>query len=143
MAAVATMLCVAMITTAVAAATPADDEALVRQYVQQFGNQTFREASGNMKYRYLVPGAALLPSVEHYLGRQFSFALTRTPGSRWVLPAALLRPLSTSSTNRADVRRGAAGGALAVEYGRSARCSRSWRRMRRKHLRCRTEYRRG
>ena len=76
MAAVATLLCVAMVTTAVAAATPADDEVLVRQYVQQFGNQTFREASGNMKYRYLVPGAALLPS-KHYLGQQFRFALTR------------------------------------------------------------------
>ena len=37
-------------------ATPSDDEALVESYVAQFGNLTFREPSGALKYKYLVPG---------------------------------------------------------------------------------------
>ena len=32
-----------------------DDEALVLQYTKSFGNSTFREASGQLKYPYLVP----------------------------------------------------------------------------------------
>ena len=40
----------------VSLATPSDDEALVESYVAQFGNLTFREPSGALKYKYLVPG---------------------------------------------------------------------------------------
>jgi len=39
-----------------APAPVSDAEQIVQQYVRQFGNMTFREPSGQLKHKYLVPG---------------------------------------------------------------------------------------